>query len=252
MAEAAVVSPVSVTARIAGLWRYPVQSLRGEALAELDFTSAGVLGDRGYGIADIANGIVVGSSRPGWDALITWSARYLGPVTMAAPLPPVEIVFPEGGTLRSDDPDGNRILSDRLGKAVQLVINDGSVAKRRYDLAPCHFVTSATLNKLRAIYPEGQFDAARFRPNLLLDCADEIGFIEQGWHGRRLISDGVELTVTDDCVRCAQTVRAQGDLPKDPRILHTVTQHNRTLAGGYAAVTVSGRVSRDAAMVVMS
>lgn len=239
---------IPITMRITGLWRYPVQSLRGEAHDSLEVNSTGIIGDRGYGIADDASGIVVGSSRPGWDALITWSARYLGPVTVGAPLPPVEIRFPDGESQRSDDPACDQALSDRLGKAVKLVINDGSVATRRYELAPCHFLTTATLKKLRELYPEGQFDPARFRPNLLLDCGPESGFLEQGWHGRRLASEAAELTVTADCVRCAQTVRAQGDLPKDPRILHTVTQHNRTLAGGYAAVTKAGRLRLGAAL----
>ena len=72
---------------VAGLWVYPVQSLRGEALRHASFSSAGLLGDRGYGIADLASGIVVGASRPGWNDLITWDARYLGPVLADAPLP---------------------------------------------------------------------------------------------------------------------------------------------------------------------
>jgi hypothetical protein len=240
----------SLEARITGLWRYPVQSLRGEALHEIDVTATGIRGDRGYGIADVTTGSVVGSSRPGWDALITWSARYLAPVVADAALPPVEISFPDGETIRSDNPDVDRLLSARLGKGVRLVVNDGSQAKRRYNLAPCHFLTTATLKKLRDIYPEGTFDPARFRPNLLLDCGDVIGFIEQDWHSRHLNSDDAALTVTDDCVRCAQTVRAQGDLPKDPRILHTITQHNRTLAGGYATVTKAGRLGLASMMTI--
>jgi hypothetical protein len=232
------------------LWRYPVGSLRGEKRDDLDFTESGVVGDRGYAILDVSKGVLVGSSRPGWDALITWSARYLDPVSADGSLPPVEIRFPDGGTLRSDDPDCDRLLSERLGKPIRLVINDGSVAERRYALAPCHFITTATLAKFSEIYPDGRFDPVRFRPNLVLDCGTEGGFVEQGWHGKRLTSAAMQLTVTEDCVRCALTVRAQGDLPKDPRILHTVTQHNHTLLGGYAAVTSAGRLELGSTMTV--
>ena len=118
------------------LWRYPVGSLRGERLDELDFAESGVIGDRGYAILDTTKGVLVGSSRPGWDALITWSARYLGPVSADAPLPPVEIGFPDGGSLRSDDPDCDRLLSERIGKPIRLVLNDGSVAERVGDCKP--------------------------------------------------------------------------------------------------------------------
>ena len=38
--------------RVSELWRYPVQSLQGESLAALDFTTAGVVGDRGYCVVD--------------------------------------------------------------------------------------------------------------------------------------------------------------------------------------------------------
>lgn len=227
---------------VSGLWRYPVQSLRGEKLQEARFTARGLMGDRGYGIADVASGVVVGSSRPGWNDLITWQARYLAPVVANDSLPPAEIAFPDGGTVRSDDPDCDRVLSERLGKQVRLVINDGSIAKMRYELSPCHFLTTATLAELRKGYPEGTFEPARFRPNVLLDCGAVSGFLEQDWIGRELACGDLRFRVVDNCVRCVMTVRAQGDLPKDPRILHTVTQMNRTFAGGYAAVAQAGTV----------
>ena len=236
---------------VSGLWRYPVQSLRGEALQEAVFTETGLLGDRGYGIADVASGTVVGSSRPGWNDLITWQARYLAPVVAGAALPPAEIAFPDGATLRSDDPDCDGVLSARLGKQVRLVVNDGSVAKMRYELSPCHFLTTATLAELRRGYPEGTFEPARFRPNVLLDCGTASGFPEQEWIGRDLACGDLRFRVVDNCVRCVMTVRAQGELPKDPRILHTVTQVNRTFAGGYATVAQAGTVRLGAASRVV-
>jgi uncharacterized protein YcbX len=242
-----------VEGRIIGLWRYPVASLRGEALDELSFGPDGVIGDRGYAVLDTVKNVLVGSSRPGWDALITWNARYLRPVTPGAPLPPVEISFPDGGNVTSADVDCDDRLSARLGKPVRLVLNDGSVVPPRYALAPCHFLTTASLAALREIYPEGTFEPARFRPNLFLDCGPAKGFLEQGWHGwhlRGASAVDAELNVTEDCVRCAMTVRAQGDLPKDPRILHTVTQFNDTNCGGYAAVARPGRLTRDASMTI--
>lgn len=254
-ATAVISSPI--TARIIGLWRYPVASLRGEALDVLEFGPAGVVGDRGYAVLDTVKNVLVGSSRPGWDALITWNARYLGPVTLGAPLPPVEISFPDGGSVASTDADCDARLSARLGKPVRLVVNDGSVVPPRYALAPCHFLTTASLAAFRDIYPEGTFDPARFRPNLFLDCGPAKGFLEQGWHGWHLrgatgstAGEDAELNVTEDCVRCAMTVRAQGDLPKDPRILHTVTQYNDTNCGGYAAVSRPGRLRRGAQMTI--
>ena len=84
----------------------------------------------------------------------------------------------------------------------------------------------------------------RFRPNVLLDCGDEVGFIEQPWLGRKIAaSSGAVLEGTEDCQRCALTTRAQGDLPSDPKILHTVMLENNTNAGIYARVATPGRIA---------
>lgn len=230
---------------VSGLWIYPVQSLRGQAMTALDFQSRGLTGDRGYGIADLETGIMVGSSsaKRAWRPLITWDAVYVRPIDDHADLPSVEIRFPDGAHVMSDDSGVHRLLSDRLGKAVELQRNDGMKAQKRYDLSHCHLLTSATLKRLAAAYPAGRFDPVRFRPNIALDCGDQVGFIENAWIGRTVAADsGSHLTVSADCVRCAMTTREQGDLPSDPGILHTVTALNHTNAGIYASVAAAGKV----------
>ncbi len=231
---------------VTGLWIYPVQSLRGQAMPALDFRAGGLTGDRGYGIADLETGIMVGSSsaKRAWRPLVTWEAVYVRPLQDPVDLPPVEIRFPDGTRLMSDDAEVHRRLSDRLGRAVELQRNDGSKAQKRYDLSHCHLLTSATLKRLSAAYPAGNFDPARFRPNILLDCGGDVGFIENAWIGQTVAAEsGARLEVTADCVRCAMTTREQGDLPSDPGILHTVTALNRTHAGIYAGVAAAGKVA---------
>lgn len=235
---------------VSGLWIYPVQSLRGQAMTALDFQPRGLTGDRGYGIADLESGIMVGSSsaKRTWRPLITWDAVYVRPVEDHADLPPVEIRFPDGAHVMSDDADVHRLLSDRLGKAVELQRNDGTKAQMRYDLSHCHLLTSATLKRLAEAYPSGRFDPARFRPNILLNCGDRVGFVEKDWLGKTIASGGARLAVTAESARCAMPTRAQGDLPDDPGILHTVTALNRTNAGIYARVSAAGKVGMGDAM----
>ena len=236
---------------VSDLWIYPVQSLRGQKMTALDFHADGLVGDRGYGIADLESGIMVGSSsaKRAWRPLITWDAVYVAPVTDPVNIPKVEIRFPDGAHLMSDDADVHRHLSERLGKAVELQRNDGIKAQKRYELAHCHLLTSATLKRLSAAYPAGRFDPTRFRPNIVLDCGGEVGFIENAWLGKTVAADsGSRLAITADCVRCAMTTREQGDLPSDPSILHTVTALNHTNAGIYASVAVAGKVGMGDAM----
>jgi uncharacterized protein YcbX len=230
--------------QVSALWLYPVQSLRGQKMEALDFQSGGLRMDRWFGIRDVETGGMVGSSmgKRAWKPLITWEAALLTP--MDSELPKVEIRFPDGTHVSSDDAAVDRTLSERLGRAVELRGKDGQKAERRYRMASCHLLTTATLNKLREAYPEGDFAPERFRPNLVLDCGAESGFIEQPWVGRLIsAASGAVLEGSEDCKRCALTTRAQGDLPSDPKILHTVMQENNTSAGIYARVAQSGKIA---------
>jgi uncharacterized protein YcbX len=230
--------------KVSDLWLYPVQSLRGQKMEALDFALDGLRMDRWFGIRDVETGGMVGSSmgKRAWLPLITWDARLVTPIDAA--VPKVELRFPDGKHLTSDDADADRILSDRLGRAVELKGKDGVKSDHRYRMASCHLITSATLKRLSRAHPEGDFAPERFRPNMVLDCGVEVGFVEQPWLGHLIrVSSGAVLEGTEDCARCALTTRAQGDLPSDPKILHTVMLENGTNAGIYAKVSQAGRVA---------
>jgi uncharacterized protein YcbX len=108
--------------------------------------------------------------------------------------------------------------------------------------SPCHLLTSATLKALGAAYPQGRFVSQRFRPNVMLDCGDAVGFIETGWMEQSLSVGPVAMKVVEHCLRCALTTRPQADLPKDPGILHTAQQHNENRVGVYANIGIPGRM----------
>src|SRR4051812_40954518 len=145
--------------KVSALWLYPVQSLRGQKMEALDFASDGLRLDRWFGIRDVETGGMVGASmaKRAWLPLITWDA-----VVLEAEAPKVEIRFPDGAHVVSDDAGVDRVLSDRLGRAVELKGNDGVKADRRYRMASCHILTTATLRRLRESYPEGDFAPERF------------------------------------------------------------------------------------------
>jgi|SRR5581483_1882275 len=229
---------------VSDLWLYPVQSLRGQKMGTLDYALDGLRLDRWFGIRDVETGGMVGASmaKRAWLPLITWDAAIVSAPDAAEPK--AEIRFPDGASVVSDDANADRVLSDRLGRAVELRGRDGVKADRRYRMASCHLITSATLRRLRQSHPDGDFAPERFRPNMVLDCGAEIGFIEQPWVGKQIAaSSGAVLEGSDDCKRCALTTRAQGDLPSDPKILHTVMLENNTRAGIYALVRTAGRVA---------
>jgi hypothetical protein len=115
-----------------------------------------------------------------------------------------------------------------------------------FDAAVVHVLTTATLDRLRALYPEGRFEVRRFRPNMVIaTAASGTDFLEQAWIGQTLaIGDAVRLGVTGPCPRCVMTTLAQGDLPRDAGILRTAAQHSQANVGVYASVLQGGEVRR--------
>ena len=102
-----------------------------------------------------------------------------------------------------------------------------------FDLATIHVLTTATINRLRELYPQGRFEVRRFRPNIVVrPDNDDAQFVETSWVGRELrIGDDVVLEITDHCPRRVMTTLPQGDLPKDSGILRTAARHNEVHIG---------------------
>jgi uncharacterized protein YcbX len=98
------------------LFRYPVKSMLGERLVELDIGENGVIGDRAYGLRE-ASGRVVTAKK--WPALFEFSARYDKPPSPGEAAP-VSITLPDGRTIQVQDPTASSLLSAVLGRAVRL------------------------------------------------------------------------------------------------------------------------------------
>ena len=115
-----------------------------------------------------------------------------------------------------------------------------------FDCAMVHLLTTATLDSLRELYPQGRFEVRRFRPNIVVQLASGgKGFAENDWVGHKLaIGTTVRLNITGLCGRCVMTTLAQGDLSKDPGILRTAAQQNKVNVGVYAAVSRGGTIRR--------
>jgi uncharacterized protein YcbX len=115
-----------------------------------------------------------------------------------------------------------------------------------FDAAMVHLLTTATLDRLRELYPQGRFEVRRFRPNIVVQLATgEKGFAENAWVGHTLaIGTTVRLNIIGPCGRCVMTTLAQGDLPRDPGILRTAARHNKVNVGVYAAVVRVGTIRR--------
>src|SRR5438132_2016184 len=261
---------------VVSLWRYPVKSMMGEELNATEVTERGLLGDRAYALVDNSDGKAATAKNPRkWPHLFDFRATLVEPARAAAKVPPVRIALPDGTTVTSDQGDLDQILSKALNREVTLgAVRRGPVNAEEYwpdmegldhretvtdftlpeetffDCAMVHLLTTATLDRLRELYPQGRFEVRRFRPNIVVAPASgEKTFVENAWVGQTLaIGDEVRLSVTGPCGRCVMTTLAQGDLPKDPEILRTAAQHNHVHVGVYAAVVRGGTIRRGDAL----
>jgi uncharacterized protein YcbX len=231
-----------IVGRVAELWRYPVQSMQGEALREATIWANGMPGDRAWGVLNPAEGKLAAAAKgkKPWRDLIRWQARFLREPAKSQPNAPVEIRLPAGETIGSDAPDRDARIAAALGAPTQLVARH--IGNQTYGYASLHLLTTASLAALSRHYPAGRFEPARFRPNIVIDSGDLAGFIEQDWIGARLSLGEAELEVADHCLRCVLTTLPQGELPLDPGILKASTEANERRAGIYAAVIKTGRI----------
>ena len=250
---------------VISLWRYPIKSMAGEELESSEVTDRGLLGDRTYALIDSSDGKAATAKNPRkWPHLFDFQASLVPPSFSA-----IRIALPDGTTASTDQPDLDQILSKALSREVTLQgAKSGEVKSEGYwpdmeglahrntvtdftlpegtffDCAMVHLLTTATLERLHELYPEGRFDVRRFRPNIVVQPpSEEKGFAENAWIGRTLaIGNEVRLNITAAAGRCVMTTLAQGDLPKDPGILRTLAKHNRANVGVYARVTRGGTI----------
>lgn len=251
---------------VSSLWRYPVKSMLGEALAAATVTERGLQGDRLYALIDVETGLVASAKNPRrWPTMFAFRARLIPGPSMS-----VEITLPDGQIMTESMRDVDAVLSAKLGRKVALTsVPPAQPALEQYapnldglserdsettvnippatffDEAPVHLLTTATLQALRARYSDGSFDARRFRPNVVIDTGTSAPmFLENEWKGRIVaIGSQVRLAITSLCARCVMTTLPQQDLPQDLAILRTAVQHNHGNVGVLATVVTPGAVS---------
>jgi uncharacterized protein YcbX len=267
---------------VAALWRYPVKSMMGEELNSSDITERGLLGDRQFAVVDRATGKIGGAKNPRkWGNFFDFRAAYAEPPRAGVMLPPVRITLPDGTGIATGRGDLDQVLSRAFGREVALqearsgdkaqdataeeywpdmagldyrnTVTDFEMpAGTFFDIAVVHLLTTATIDRLRALYPQGRFEARRFRPNIVVSTPEEgQGFVENDWVGRTLTIGGdVRLAITGPCPRCVMVTLPQGDLPKDSGILRAAAQHNEVNVGVYASVISGGTIRRGDAVAL--
>ena len=248
--------------KIESVWRYPVKSMRGEAMDKVFVGYSGLIGDRVYAIHSDAR-----ATRFPWFTarnyapLIQHKARFLQASATTAPANPeashpnlpedenfaVEIETPEGILMPLDDlfvaslpPQTDETLSLRYSP------------RNFVDVTPISLISHQTVDQLSEeigspLKPE------RFRANFNVDWTDQSGFFEDSLVGKRLrIGEQVELALTDRDPRCKMITLDPSTAQALPELLKHVLAEHSGCVGVYGSVVREGFVQPGDPIEVLS
>lgn len=223
-----------VSAAVRELWCYPVKSMLGERRERVCLDRRGVIGDRLYAVRDEAGKFGSAKTTRRFrriDGLFRFRAVYEDDVPL--------LTFPDGTSLRGDDPAIHATLSAHLGLPVTLS-REAEIS--HFDAGPLHLLTTASMRTLGASYAGPALDGRRFRPNVLIET-EAVGYPEDSWQGNTIaVGTEVRLRVVGRTERCLMVGLAQDELPADARILRAVSRMNAARLGVYAEVITPGSI----------
>jgi uncharacterized protein YcbX len=264
---------MTVVGTVASIHRFPVKSMQGESLAEVELVADGMVGDRTWALRDIETGKLASAKRPRpWAALLDCRATGTGD--------DVEVALSTGEVFHVHDPGLSLALEALLGRTVtleaseraqqgtydsewpevdgvdlvgdlELPTNITGEGTSFIDVGILHLLTTTSMASLAGAGPELAVDIRRFRPGFVFETPELDGFPENDdWAGATLRlgsgDDAVEIAIGDPTPRCIMTTLAQGDLPRQPALLQTVARINRRRGdlGSFACLGAYATVAR--------
>lgn len=245
--------------QVESMWRYPVKSMLGEQVSEVEVDAGGMRGDRRYAVLDAASGTVASAKQPRlWRSLLAVTAAHVDGT--------VELRLPDEPALTLDDPDVDDRLSAFLGRPVRvsatptagadidraepeevldrgvdaevsspkLVLGQAVPGPTFLDYAPLHLISTATLEHVGT-------QALRYRPNVVLRTPPGTApYSETSWIGSTLTLGDVVLRVILPTPRCSIPVLAHGSAAADPTALRVLIRENRIDVPGFGVLPAAG------------
>ncbi|MEJ7597013.1 MAG: MOSC N-terminal beta barrel domain-containing protein [Kofleriaceae bacterium] len=231
---------------IEAIYRYPVKSMRGEALDTVTLGWHGLDGDRRLAFRRLEDAgefpWLTASKLP---ALVDFTPCRDG---HGGELPS-HVRTPEGDELPVFGAELAAEITRRLGAPVQMM----QLKHGMFDEASISVLTSATAHeicRLAGTHP----DVRRFRPNIVIRSRRGIPFEEDRWVGGVLgfgdTDAAVSVTMRD--VRCVMVNLDPDGGSASPAMMKAVVRANQNMAGVYGVVTGIGRLAVGQTVVLRS
>jgi uncharacterized protein len=253
---------MAIVGKVESLWRYPVKSMRGEALSEAFVGFAGVYGDRLFAFKSAARptGFPYLTGREQANLLL-YRPRFRHPEKAAMPpnraeaegmapgLNPipadpadlaVDVETPSGEVLAIDDAALTRRLGEGLAGKESLTLLRSEKA-----MTDCRPVSLFSVETARRLGEElgTALDKRRFRANIFLDLGSAAGFAEDEFVGCRLrIGARTVVSILERDPRCAMIGLDPDTAERNPAVLAKVAKAHDGKAGVYGATLVEGVV----------
>ena len=217
---------------IVNITRYPVKSMRGEALDSVDIDFVGLPFDRAFGF--VQDGVL--SPFPWFTARDCPQLLQCQPTLSGVRWPTVRVATPEG-EFDLDSPELKSKLQQWSGKSASL----RSDYRGCQDVAYVSIISTATI---RALTESGgvENDHRRFRMNFVVEMGDE-PFAENAWAGQQVRLGGATIAVHEPDRRCNMITLHPETGESAPAVLKKAGELNNACAGMYCSVLVEGKVA---------
>jgi uncharacterized protein len=230
--------------RVAGLWRYPVKSMRGESLTEVDVSWHGFAGDRRW--AFVRNEAV--QSGFSWLTL-----RERGDMNHYRPAF-VDPLQPDKSPTLVHTPSGVVFDVTDAALATELYPSGARVIKQDrgvFDTFPLSLVMTQTITKLGEMVGAA-LEVERFRPNIVIESTDGAPFVEDDWVGCVLRIGSLRMRVDKRDGRCAVITIDPVTTLRNPDILRTVARDRQGCLGVYGSAVEPGRIALNDSVLIES
>lgn len=222
------------------LYRFPVKSMRGEALTEAFGAWHGFQGDRRYAFVRSENRSgfpwLTGREIP---QIVQFTPRITDPSDIENS--PVDVALPDGRILPIGSTELNQVLAEAYGKPVHLI----KIERGAFDSQVMSVMSTATVAELSAMVGTA-VTARRFRQNIVIEPFDEQPFVEERWLDSSLVfgdeSEGLRIRLNRRIQRCVMINIDPETAEKEPAVLKTVAQSRQNCVGVYGSPERPGMV----------
>jgi hypothetical protein len=218
---------------VSGLWRYPVKSMTGEALASTDISWAGLAGDRRWAFVRPDS---QASGFP-WHTIREFPqmSRYVA--LLSEPARPdrsrVQVRTPDGSRYDVTDPR----LAAELGAGLRVMRLD----RGAFDAMPVSVISDSTVSALCAL-ARVPGNALRFRPNVVVTLDSGAPFEEDEWVGSAVRIGAAVVRIDRRDSRCTVVnVDPASGLP-DSHLLKAIGTTRGAYAGVYGTTVLPGLI----------